>query len=52
MAIKIVRTTIGRQVIETPVEILDQEPKVKQTPKSKRGRPSKSIISSENKGTF
>ena len=37
MATKIVRTTIGKQVIETPVEILNEELKVK------RGRPSKKI---------
>ena len=45
MATKIIRTTIGKEVIETPVEILTAEPKVKQTPKTKRGRPSKSIAS-------
>ena len=39
MATKIIRTVIGGNVIETPVEIPDSE--VKEAPKVKRGRPSK-----------
>ena len=40
MATKIIRTVIGGNVIETPVEVPDSE--VKEAPKTKRGRPSKS----------
>ncbi len=39
MATKIIRTVIGGNVIETPVEIPDSE--VTEAPKPKRGRASK-----------
>ena len=39
MPTKIVRTVIGGNVIETPVEVPETE--VKEAPKAKRGRPKK-----------
>tara|TARA_R110001592_G_scaffold71021_5_gene217319 strand:- start:693 stop:833 length:141 start_codon:yes stop_codon:yes gene_type:complete len=45
MATKIVRTTIGKWVIETPVEILNEELKVK------RGRPSKKDSATPSKAS-
>lgn len=41
MATKIVRTVIGGHVIETPVEVPEAACEVKETPKPKRGRPTK-----------
>lgn len=39
MPTKIIRTVIGGQIIETPVEVAASE--IKETPKAKRGRPKK-----------